>query len=353
MEKGEHLKRQNRPTMLQLQYLQGLSRVEKKRGAQGSIAESYGVNRSTVNRYFKNCIERGILTESLEFTAAGEEWLERYTKLYENLEKYLEEIGAKPEEIEESLDVMVENIDIHMLELMINAYTEKKSVYKKKENELDQEIQHNLQKCERHPVVFRLYRMNKKQGQGRDSMAMRGFEDIAEIVQEKGESYLELKLKEMAAHSRVSGEMMAGKLKTLKYEHNEVLEEAKIENIAVITDFVNSILEANGCSAKVQMEIDIAIDEIFGNIAYYAYTPKTGEATVQVEIKNFPERLELTFIDKGIPYNPLENKDPDVTLDIEKRKIGGLGIFLVKEMMDEVSYEYADGQNILKLKKNL
>ena len=216
--------------MLQLQYLQGLSKVEKKRGAQGSIAEYYGVNRSTVNRYFKNCIERGILTESLEFTAAGEEWLERYTKLYENLEKYLEEIGAKPEEIEESLDVMVENIDIHMLELMINAYTEKKSVYKKKENELDQEIQHNLQKCERHPVVFRLYRMNKKQGQGRDSMAMRGFEDIAEIVQEKGESYLELKLKEMAAHSRVSGEMMAGKLKTLKYEHNEVLEEARIEN---------------------------------------------------------------------------------------------------------------------------
>ena len=160
MEKGEHLKRQNRPTMLQLQYLQGLSKVEKKRGAQGSIAASYGVNRSTVYRYLKNCIERGILTESLEFTAAGEEWLERYTKLYENLEKYLEEIGAKPEEIEESLDVMVENIDIHMLELMINAYTEKKSVYKKKENELDQEIQHNLQKCERHPVVFRLYRMN-------------------------------------------------------------------------------------------------------------------------------------------------------------------------------------------------
>ena len=94
MEKGEHLKRQNRPTMLQLQYLQGLSKVEKKRGAQGSIAESYGVNRSTVNRYFKNCIERGILTESLEFTAAGEEWLERFTKLYVSLVKFLDEIGA-------------------------------------------------------------------------------------------------------------------------------------------------------------------------------------------------------------------------------------------------------------------
>lgn len=230
MEKGEHLKRQNRPTMLQLKYLQGLSRVEKKRGAQGSIAEYYNVNRSTVNRFFKNCIERGILTEALEFTAEGQEWLDRYVKLYENLQKYLEEIGARPEEIEETIDVMVEDIDIHMLELMINAHAEKKSVYKRKENELDQEIQNNLQKCERHPVVFRLYRMNKKPGQSRDSMAMRGFEETAEIVQDQGESYLELKVKDMSAHSRVSGETMVGKLKTLKYEHDEVLETVDIVN---------------------------------------------------------------------------------------------------------------------------
>ena len=230
MEKGEHLKRQNRPTMLQLKYLQGLSRVEKKRGAQGSIAEYYNVNRSTVNRFFKNCTERGILTEALEFTVEGQEWLDRYVRLYENLQKYLEEIGARPEEIEETIDVMVEDIDIHMLELMINAHAEKKSVYKRKENELDQETQNNLQKCERHPVVFRLYRMNKKPGQGRDSMAMRGFEETAEIVQDKGESYLELKVKDMSAHSRVSGETMVGKLKTLKYEHDEVLETVDIVN---------------------------------------------------------------------------------------------------------------------------
>lgn len=230
MEKGEHLKRQNRPTMLQLKYLQGLSRVEKKRGVQGSIAEYYNVNRSTVNRFFKNCIERGILTEALEFTVEGQEWLDRYVRLYENLQKYLEEIGARPEEIEETIDVMVEDIDIHMLELMINAHAEKKLVYKRKENELDQEIQNNLQKCERHPVVFRLYRMNKKPGQSRDSMAMRGFEETAEIVQDKEESYLELKVKDMSAHSRASGETMVGKLKTLKYEYDEVLETADIVN---------------------------------------------------------------------------------------------------------------------------
>lgn len=129
--------------------------------------------------------------------------------------------------------------------------------------------------------------------------------------------------------------------------------EAKTENAAVVTDFVNDILEENGCPMKVQMKIDIAIDEVFSNIAYYAYASGSGVATVQVEIEEAPKRLELIFIDSGIPYNPLEKKDPDVTLDAEERKIGGLGIYLVKEMMDEVLYEHTDGQNILKLKKDL
>ena len=233
MEKGEHLKRQNRPTMLQLRYLQELSRAEKKRGAQGSIAEHCGVYRSTVSRYFKSCVEKGILTDALEFTAAGKEWLDRYLRLYEQLQKYLEEIGARPDEIRENVDLMVENIDIHMLELMLYAHTKKKTVYSQKVQTLDQEIRSNLQKCERHPVVFRLYRMNKKPGQGRDSMAMRGFEETAEIVQEQGKSYLELKMKEMSAHSRASGGTMTGKLDTLKYAHNEVLETARIENNTV------------------------------------------------------------------------------------------------------------------------
>lgn len=140
MEKGEHLKRQNRPTMLQLQYLQRLSKVEKKRGAQGSIAEYYGVNRSNVNRYFKSCIERGILTESLEFTPAGEEWLERYSNLYENLEKISGRNRCKNRK---------KSRNHWMLWWRISTSTcwnwwsmpmqRKKSVYKKKENELDQE----------------------------------------------------------------------------------------------------------------------------------------------------------------------------------------------------------------------
>ena len=275
MEKGEHLKRQNRPTMLQLKYLQGLSRVEKKRGAQGSIAEYYNVNRSTVNRFFKNCIERGILTEALEFTVEGQEWLDRYVKLYENLQKYLEEIGARPEEIEETIDVMVEDIDIHMLEWMINAHAEKKSVYKRKENELDQEIQNNLQKCERHPVVFRLYRMNKKPGQSRDSMAMRGFEETAEIVQDKGESYLELKVKDMSAHSRVSGETMVGKLKTLKYEHDEGLE---------TTDIVNNIVRIPMEACKIHK---------WTGVGTMGVVPVT--VTCSVGLVHMPESIALLY----------------------------------------------------------
>ena len=127
--------------------------------------------------------------------------------------------------------------------------------------------------------------------------------------------------------------------------------EATIQNVETVTEFVNTVLEENDCPMKVQMQLDVAIDEIFGNIAYYAYGEGSGNATIQVEIEKNPPGIVLTFIDQGTPYNPLENKDPDITLDIEDRQIGGLGIFLVKKTMDDFSYKYVDGQNILTLKK--
>ena len=129
--------------------------------------------------------------------------------------------------------------------------------------------------------------------------------------------------------------------------------EAKIENVDKVTEFVNEVLEEKECPLKVQMQLDVAIDEIFGNIAYYAYWKGRGNATIQIEMEDNPPKITLTFIDQGIPYNPLESKDPDITLDIEDREIGGLGIFLVKKTMDELSYEYVDGQNILTMKKEL
>lgn len=128
---------------------------------------------------------------------------------------------------------------------------------------------------------------------------------------------------------------------------------AAIENIPAVTDFVNEQLESYGCSMKAQMQIDIAIDELFSNIAHYAYAPGVGQATVRVELTEEPLSVIITFIDGGVPYDPLENEDPDTALSAEDRKIGGLGIYMVKKSMDVVSYEYKDGQNILRITKNL
>ena len=128
---------------------------------------------------------------------------------------------------------------------------------------------------------------------------------------------------------------------------------ATVENIDTVTDFVNEHLEAYDCPMKAQMQIDIAIDELFGNIAHYAYNPETGDATVRVEVVEDPMAVVITFIDKGVPYDPLKQADPNTTLSAEEREIGGLGIFMVKKTMDDITYEYKDGQNILKIKKNL
>ncbi|EOT27451.1 hypothetical protein C805_01559 [Eubacterium sp. 14-2] len=127
--------------------------------------------------------------------------------------------------------------------------------------------------------------------------------------------------------------------------------DAVIENIGKVTEFVDSQLEAYDCPVKAQMQIDIAIDELFGNIAHYAYNPDVGPATVQVEVTEEPLAVIITFIDQGVPYDPLAKADPDVNLSLEEREAGGLGIFMVKKTMDEISYEYRDGQNILKIKK--
>ena len=128
---------------------------------------------------------------------------------------------------------------------------------------------------------------------------------------------------------------------------------AKIENIEVVTDFVNEQLEVLDCPMKVQMQIDIAIDELFGNIAHYAYNPEVGDATVRVEVIEDPLAVIITFIDNGVPYDPLAKADPDTTLSAEEREIGGLGIYMVKKTVDEITYDYQNGQNILRIRKNI
>lgn len=136
-------------------------------------------------------------------------------------------------------------------------------------------------------------------------------------------------------------------------DHNEIDIEATVENLPVVLGFIDRKLEAAGCPLKTQMQIDVAAEEIFVNIAHYAYKPDKGRAKVRVEVTDDPLRVAITFIDHGKPYDPLAKEDPDVTLSAEERQVGGLGIFLVKNTMDDLSYKYENGSNILTLKKNL
>lgn len=128
---------------------------------------------------------------------------------------------------------------------------------------------------------------------------------------------------------------------------------AEVDRLPEVLSFLGQVLEEADCSPKVQMQINVAAEEIFVNIASYAYAPGTGMATVQIEISDNPHRATVTFIDSGTPFDPLKKDDPDVTLSAEEREIGGLGIYMTKKTMDDVRYEYKDGQNILVLTKNI
>ena len=143
------------------------------------------------------------------------------------------------------------------------------------------------------------------------------------------------------------------KTDTLLFSRNELVIEATTENLPEVQAFVEKQLEETDCSPRAQMQFGIAVEEIFVNIASYAYAPGKGTATVRVELSEEPTTVTITFIDHGVPYDPLAKADPDVGLNAEERPVGGLGIFLTKKTMDEVGYEYRDGQNILTLKKKL
>ena len=127
--------------------------------------------------------------------------------------------------------------------------------------------------------------------------------------------------------------------------------EALEKNLPQVLRFVDDLLELAGCPVKTQLQIDLAVEEIFVNIADYAYASGEGSAVIRAEISENPRKAVITFFDRGIPYDPLEKKDPDVTLSAGERPVGGLGIFLTKKSMDEVTYAYKDGQNVLTMIK--
>ena len=124
-------------------------------------------------------------------------------------------------------------------------------------------------------------------------------------------------------------------------------DDAKLQ---LVNDFIHSFLPDDADNLLVN-QIDLAVEEIFVNIAHYAYSGKGGEAEVSCILSDGV--ITISFTDKGKPFNPLEKEDPDITLSAEERKIGGLGIFLTKKFMDKVWYVYEDGRNKLSFSKKI
>ena len=132
----------------------------------------------------------------------------------------------------------------------------------------------------------------------------------------------------------------------------ELIVPASADELEKVQAFIGEQLDQYGCSMKDKMDIEIAVEELFVNIAYYAYKPEeNGTASIRFDASEEPLQIVIQFLDHGVPYNPLQKKDPDITMDADERDIGGLGIFMAKKCMDGIEYSYKDGKNILTIMK--
>ena len=128
---------------------------------------------------------------------------------------------------------------------------------------------------------------------------------------------------------------------------------AKIDVLPDILGFVEETLESYECPMKIQMAVCVAIEEVFVNVAHYAYGNGEGDMTLGIGLDEENRTITFRMTDKGIPFDPLKKPDPDITLSAEEREIGGLGIFITKKTMDSVTYAYENGENILTMIKSI
>jgi len=130
----------------------------------------------------------------------------------------------------------------------------------------------------------------------------------------------------------------------------ETTVDADFEKGPYVTSFVEEMLEPYDPSPKAVIQVSVAIDEIFSNIVRYS---GATSVVVRAQYDGSTDMFSLAFIDNGVPYNPLNKKDPDITLSAEDRQIGGLGIFLVKKTMDNVNYERKGNENYFTIYKKM
>ena len=128
---------------------------------------------------------------------------------------------------------------------------------------------------------------------------------------------------------------------------------ATVDALSDVLGFVEQTLESYACPMKTQTAICVAIEEVFVNVAHYAYPDSSGDITFGIAFNRENSTVTFRMRDKGVPFDPLKKSDPDITLSAEDREIGGLGIFIAKKTMDSLTYAYEDGENILTMIKKI
>ena len=132
---------------------------------------------------------------------------------------------------------------------------------------------------------------------------------------------------------------------------NKLVTQAKVEQLHEVQGFLDSFLESLDCPPKAQMQLDLVIEELFVNIASYAYPDKDGTVEIELSASEDPKAVAITLRDSGVPYDPTKREDPDLSIPPEDRDVGGLGVFLVRQYTDSITYRYEDGQNVLTVRK--
>ena len=128
---------------------------------------------------------------------------------------------------------------------------------------------------------------------------------------------------------------------------------AKTEALSDVLGFVDETLEKYDCPMKIQTAVCVAIEEVFVNVARYAYKTEGGEVSLSIGFDEQSRTVTFRMADKGVAFDPLKRPDPDITLSADEREIGGLGIFITKKTMDSVVYAYENGENILTMTKKI
>lgn len=136
--------------------------------------------------------------------------------------------------------------------------------------------------------------------------------------------------------------------------NKEITVKASLDNLDKVLGFVEEYLESAGCPMKIAMKITVCVEEVFVNVASYAYDGEEGDCTIQLDSEDSGENgnIGITIVDSGKAFNPLEQKDPDITLSADERNIGGLGIFMVKNTMDRIIYDYKEEKNVFFMEKS-